>query len=172
MLKILRTNGGAVGWSILATIILLGCATDPEQAIIGVWKADDSAAAMAARAAKLKHDSPDAEGKVVMDAARAMGHIGLDLRADKTFDLLMGGNTIQGSWSFDAELNEVQLDAKTAIVAPENVDKNPEPFKPATFIAYLNDTGNLRLYLMPRESYQIIKESGQGGKVGFVLYKQ
>lgn len=139
---------------------------------MGKWKADDSAAGMATRAAKLKNQQPDAESSDVMAAARAMGQIGLDLRQDKSFDLLMGGNTIQGTWAFHEERKEVQLDCKTAEIAPENEEKNPGPFQPATFVAYLNDSGNLRLYPMPRESYDMLKESGNAGKIGFVLYKE
>jgi len=159
-------------WSMLAVVLLAGCAGDPEQAVIGSWKGDDSAAGVAMRAAKLKGQAPDAESSELMAAARAMGNVGLELRKDKTFDLLMGGNTVKGDWAFDQERAEVRLDAKTAEVAPENADKNPGPFKPTTFVAYLNESGNLRLYPMPREAYDLLKQSGNAGKVGFVLYKK
>lgn len=157
----MRTNNlYAAAWCLVAAVVLTGCATDPEQAIVGKWKADDSASGMAMRAAKLKQESPDAETSVVMGAARSMGHVGLEVRADKTFDLHTGGKALKGSWTFDKASGELQLDAKTAEFPPENADPNAEPFKPTSFIAlWRSDTNTLRLLPIPRESYDLIKDS-------------
>ena len=84
---------------VFAAAVLGGCSSEPEEVLVGQWAGDSSAAGNAIRAAQLKSQSPDASTSTVMAAARAMGAIGLEFRADKTFTLMWQGKTRTGTWS-------------------------------------------------------------------------
>ena len=114
---------------------------DPEQRLIGKWKADSSAAGVAMKAAKLKADNPEISGADATAYARSLTNVSLDLNKDKSCAFVTGGNTLKGTWKFDKEAKIVELDLQTAEIAPENKDKNPEGFKPQTYIAIVEEGG-------------------------------
>lgn len=152
-------------WLPLVAALSVGCSVDPEARLVGKWKGDSSAMGAAIKAAKMKADSPDVSGSTAMAAARALGAITLDLNQDKSCALLMGGNTLKGKWTFVKEENLVELDLQTAEIPPENQAKNPEGFKPTTYIAVLNESGDaLEVLPMGREAYELLKEVSKGKK--------
>jgi hypothetical protein len=143
---------------------LSGCSVDPEQRLIGKWKGDSSAIGTAIKAAKMKADSPEVSGSTAMAAARALGAMSLTLSADKSCALFTGGNTIKGTWKFFKEENLVELDLQTAEIPPENQEKNPEGFKPQTYIAVLNKDGDaLEVLPFGRDSYDMVKKMEETG---------
>jgi hypothetical protein len=152
-------------WLCVAAALLVGCSMDPEQRLIGKWKADSSAAGVAMKAAKMKADNPEISGSDAMAYARSLTKVSLDLNKDKSCTLVTGGNTLKGTWKFDKEASLVELDLKTAEIAEENKAKNPEGFKPQTFVVVVEDGGDkLEVLPMPRESYEMVKEATKGKK--------
>jgi hypothetical protein len=136
---------------LVGLLALVGCATDPEQAVVGKWAADSSAMGNAARMAKLKADAPDADPALIRESAKAMGAYALELKAYKSCTAIAGGNKFQGTWSFDKEQLEVQIDLKTAELTPEAEAQNPEGFKPRSWMASLDeDHTALRLAMVDR----------------------
>ena len=149
----------------LAAVLLMGCSVDPEQRLIGKWKGDSSAIGTAIKAAKMKADSPEVSGSTAMAAARAMGATSLTLNEDKSCAFFVGGNTLQGTWKFFEEESLVELDLKTAEIPPENQEKNPDGFKPQTYVAIVSEGGDsIEVLLMGRESYGMMQEAMQGKK--------
>jgi hypothetical protein len=144
---------------------LSGCSVDPEQRLVGKWKGDSSAIGTAIKAAKMKADSPEVSGSTAMAAARALGNTSLTLNSDKTCALATGsGNTLKGTWKFFKEEKLVELDLQTAEIAPENQEKNPEGFKPTTYIAVMNKDGDaLEVLPFGRESYDMLKKMEESG---------
>ena len=138
---------------------------DPEQRLIGKWKADSSAAGVAMKAAKLKADNPEISGSEATAYARSLTNVSLALNKDKSCAFVTGGNTLKGTWKFDKEAKIVELDLQTAEVAPENKDKNPDGFKPTTYIAIVEDGGD-KIEVLPidRAGYEVVKDATKGKK--------
>jgi hypothetical protein len=138
---------------------------DPEQRLIGKWKADSSAASVAMKAAKLKADNPEISGSEATAYARSLTNVSLDLNKDKSCAFVTGGNTLKGTWKFDKEAKLVELDLQTAEIAEENKAKNPDGFTPKTYVAEVQDGGD-RLEVIPfdRSGYETIMQSLQGKK--------
>jgi hypothetical protein len=87
-----------------------------------------------------------------------MASFGLILKADKTCDLLAGGNKLHGTYTFDKAENLVEMDFKTAEISPEHAAKNPEPFKPQQWIGMFNaDEEKLELSMGDRGTYDTLK---------------
>ena len=143
----------------MVVVFLVGCSTDPEQQIVGKWGGDSSAMSVGIKAAKLKSDNPDISPEKAREVARAMSSFGLILNADKTCQLLAGGNKLNGTYTFDKAENLVEMEFETAEIAPENAAQNPKPFEPVKWIGMYNpDEGKMELSAGDRDTYAMIKE--------------
>jgi hypothetical protein len=149
----------------VAAAYFVGCSMDPEQRLVGKWKADSSAAGVAMKAAKLKADNPNISGAEATAYARSLTNVSLALNKDKSCAFVSGGNTLKGTWKFDKEAKLVELDLKTAEIAEENKAKNPDGFKPTTYVAEVQDGGD-RLEVIPysRSGYEAITKLLEGKK--------
>jgi hypothetical protein len=155
---------------VLFVTTVAGCGVKPEKLLIGKWAGDTSAAGTAMRAVQLKQSDPGVEGSTAMKAARAMGAVALELREDKTFDLLLGPNEVSGTWTFDPERSDVQLDLKSAVTPPPQEGEVAEPFKPQTWMAHLDaDSERLEIFQGDRESYDFFLEVSKNKKVGLLI---
>jgi hypothetical protein len=77
----------------------------------------------------------------------------------------MGGNTLKGTWKFDKAENLVELDLKTADIPAENQEKNPEGFKPQTYIVVVDPSGDsVEVLPMDRDAYNLLKEATKDKK--------
>ena len=84
----------------LAIVMLAGCAANREAQLVGKWKVDMTSLKM-----------PQAQGKAAMGQEMAKGMLAgikLELKADKSFDMLMM-MPLSGTWKIDETANTVAL---------------------------------------------------------------
>jgi hypothetical protein len=162
------TLAGVLGLFLL-TGMLSGCAQDREQVLIGKWQTTAFAAPVLG--AKLKNDAPAASGAQVAGAALVLGTAGMEVRKDKTFDLIWLGNTMNGTWSFDKKSGEMILNVGK--IQPLPGLPGGQGLQPGAWVAYLDpDNLRLRLYPVPRESAELMKNSKGPMADGIPLKKQ
>jgi hypothetical protein len=145
-----------------------GCSQSPEQKFVGKWQGDSSPEGIAMKSAKMKADNPGVSNDQIRDAVAAMAATALDVKQDKSFEVVAAGHTWKGSWTFDSAASLAQLDLKEA---PAD-QKLPTP---ATWIAHLNPSDNsLELYMCDRASYDMIQQTLKGKRApgAIVLWKK
>jgi hypothetical protein len=139
----------------------LGCAPSPEKLLVGKWKADGSVESTAFRAIKLKGGAPAASPGEAIAAAKILGSTTLELREDKTFEYSLATMKQTGTWSFDPQLSEVQLDLES------------KDFKGTSWVAYLDQSGpKLEFYMANREAVEKMKSSDSGQPTGRMVLKK
>ena len=151
VLRSLSTVVRLTAFAMMASVFAFtGCSSPkPAEYLVGEWKANDSAAANAIRAAKLKNENPGASSDMARDAGRAMGNMAAKFAKDQTFELVWQGQTEKGTWTYDEARKEVHLKLDAPTVDPNHPDlekAKEAAAQPRTWVAEL-DVGQSRLEL-------------------------
>ena len=158
---------------LLLIVVAIGCSQSPEQKLIGTWQGDTSPEGIAMKSVKMKADNPGVSNDQVRDAVAAMAATSLQLKADKNFELLLGGHTWKGTWAHDAAAGLAQLDIKEMPAAV--AEAGGQLPKPATWITRLNPSDNtLELYMVDRAGSDTLQTMLKGKRApgAIVLWKK
>jgi hypothetical protein len=156
-----------------AAVLLAGCASDPEQALVGKWKGDMSGVGAAIRSIKIKSENPNAETGQIMAAARAQGMIELTLKSDKTFKVNLATTALGGTWAFDKTANVVELLVNIPFTTPAPEGEKAWLPQPHLWLGIFDPSQpTLQLFMGDHEAYKAAEAAAPGRLPGMVLRKK
>lgn len=172
-------RGGVIA---VCCAVLVGCGSpDPQTYLVGKWAADNSATAVAGRVFQMNQQAPDMSVSYKMNAARALGAVAIEMRADGTASAVMVTHTFEGTWKFDPAASLVEYDLKNtnppdpdAEAPPAEQGVEAEEPENREWIGELDmESKTLTVLPIPRSSYNFYKsiQKGPGGAQAFQGFK-
>lgn len=159
-----------------AVVTVTGCAKqrEREELLVGTWKPTLTGLVGMAPGMAKEAGSPLA----ALGASAVVNSVSIEFRKDKTFDMIWGGNTGRGTWTFNKDTGESVLSV-TAVgsIVPSRVSQTPpqQPKEPLVYTVYMDpDNKSLRFFPMPPSAVAFTKQAGEGKGLsnGILLKKE